>query len=169
MRARKASVSAVEVTSPRAIRLPASAMLSVVRSAVLRLLIGAEQVRRFGGPGPTGGNTLHQGDQSGIALVQVLDVLRRKRQACQRGTRTKFLKRWRLLFCHSILPASHMQSTCRLGGPLRRAAGEREGPIAKQWEGEVVPGTSGMLRLLSRRPTSPSPRWRAGPLPLPPR
>jgi hypothetical protein len=23
-------------------------------------------------------------------------------------------------------------------GPLRREAGEREGPIAKQWEGEVV-------------------------------
>src|SRR4030081_2899353 len=114
MRARKASVSAVEVTSPRAIRLPASAMLSVVRSAVLRLLIGAEHVRRFGGPGPTGGNTLHQGDQPGIALVQVLDVLRRKRQACQRGTRTKFLKRWRLLFCPPILPYLNMQSTCRL-------------------------------------------------------
>src|SRR5229473_4076350 len=113
MRARKASVSAVEVTSPRAIRLPASAMLSVVRSEVLRLLIGAEHVRRFGGPGPTGRDALHQGEQPGIALVQVLDVLRRERQACQRGTCAKFLKRWWLLRRHFVLPAPNMQSTCR--------------------------------------------------------
>src|SRR5260370_22660066 len=104
MRARKASVSAVEVTSPRAIRLPASAMLSVVRSEVLRLLIGAEHVRRLGGPGPTGGNALHQGEQSGIALVQMLDVLRCERQACQRGTRTKFFKVWWVFIGHPILP-----------------------------------------------------------------
>jgi hypothetical protein len=46
--------------------------------------------------------------------------------------------------------------------PLRRAAGERAGPIAKQWEGEVVPrqqrcsGTGKKTHLTS-------PRWRAGP------
>src|SRR5450755_1456915 len=98
MRARKASVSAVEVTSPRAITLPASAMLSAVRSEVLRLLIGAEHVRRLGGPGPTGGNALHQGEQAGIALVQMLDVFWREPQAGQRRTHAKFLKRWWLLF-----------------------------------------------------------------------
>src|SRR5260370_37632866 len=113
MRARKASVSAVEVTSPRAIRLPVSAMLSVVRSAVLRLLIGAEHVRRFGGPGPTGGNALHQVDQSGIALVQVLDGLRREGQAWQGGTRAEILKRWWVLFWHPLLPRPSMQPTDR--------------------------------------------------------
>src|SRR5260370_11971098 len=123
MRARKASVSAVAVTSPRAIRLPASAMLSVVRSEVLRLLIGAEHVRRLGGPGPTGGNALHQGDQSGITLLQVLDVLRRERQARQRGARTKFFKRWWFLLAHPILPASNMQSTCRAAEPTAFAWG----------------------------------------------
>ena len=42
--------------------------------------------------------------------------------------------------------------------PLRRAAGERVGPIAKQWEGEVVSDTTTDRRLAKRRPTSPSPR-----------
>jgi hypothetical protein len=31
--------------------------------------------------------------------------------------------------------------------PLRRVAGERAGPIAKQWEGEVVLRRGGMLPL----------------------
>jgi hypothetical protein len=31
--------------------------------------------------------------------------------------------------------------------PLRRAAGERAGPIAQQWEGEVVLRRGGMLPL----------------------
>jgi hypothetical protein len=31
--------------------------------------------------------------------------------------------------------------------PLRRAAGERAGPIAEQWEGEVVLRRGGMLPL----------------------
>src|SRR5260370_28292838 len=123
MRARKASVSAVAVTSPRAIRLPASAMLSVVRSEVLRLLIGAEHVRRLGGPGPTGGNALHQGDQSGITLVQVLDVLRRERQARQRGARTKFFKRWWFLPRHPIPPRSKAQAPGRDAEPTTLASG----------------------------------------------
>src|SRR5260370_16863818 len=123
MRARKASVSAVEVTSPRAIRLRASAMLSVVRAEVLRLLIGGEHVRRLGGPGPTGGNALQQGEQAGITLVQVLDVLRRGWQAGQRGACTKFFKRWWFLLGHPILPASNMQSTCREAEPTALAWG----------------------------------------------
>src|ERR1700722_9188815 len=169
MRARKASVSAVEVTSPRAIRLPASAMLSVVRSAVLRLLIGAEHVRRFGGPSPTGGNTLHQGGQSGIALVQVLDVLRRERQACQRGTRTKFLKRWWFLFCHPILPRPSMQSTCRpgpeaaycLGLALACSRSKRPPGGVEQWSMEcssvLAPPWSGSV-FSQRLQCLPSPR-----------
>src|SRR6202158_5798062 len=97
MRARNASASAVAVSSPRAIRLPASAMLSVVSSEA-RLLIGAEHVRRFGGPVPMGRDALHQGEQSGIAFVQVFDVLGCERQAGQHGTCAKFLKRWRLFW-----------------------------------------------------------------------
>ena len=42
--------------------------------------------------------------------------------------------------------------------PLRRAAGERVGPIAKQWEGEVVLATYERLLVQAPRPTSPSPR-----------
>ena len=34
--------------------------------------------------------------------------------------------------------ASEIERISCILGPLRRAAGEREGPIAKQWEGEVV-------------------------------
>ena len=34
--------------------------------------------------------------------------------------------------------------TDRLKPPLRRAAGERVGPIAKHWEGEVVGVTKAM-------------------------
>src|SRR5258708_38687879 len=105
MRARKASVSAVEVTSPRAIRLPASAMLSVVRSAVLRLLIGAEHLRRVGGPGPTGGDALPQRDQTGIAPVQGLDVLGRQPPPRQRGTWAEFFKRRRVFFFPPHRPA----------------------------------------------------------------
>ncbi len=46
--------------------------------------------------------------------------------------------------------------------PLRREAGERVGPIAKQWEGEVVPRQQ---RYLGNRQQThlTSPRWRAGP------
>ena len=36
----------------------------------------------------------------------------------------------------------------RLRVPLRRAAGERVGPIAKQWEGEVVLPRDGMFPLV---------------------
>jgi cytochrome c-type biogenesis protein CcmH len=43
--------------------------------------------------------------------------------------------------------------------PLRRVAGERVAPIAKQWEGEVVPDATTDRRLARRRPTSPSPRY----------
>src|SRR5262245_42009261 len=72
MRARKASVSSREVRSPLAIRRPASAMLSVVSSAdvglLMGLLVGAEHVRRLGGPGPMGWDALHQFEQSDIAL-----------------------------------------------------------------------------------------------------
>src|SRR5258708_3747160 len=114
MRARKASVSVDEVRSPRAIRLPASAMLSVVSSDVTRLLIGAEHMRRLGGPGPMAGNALHQGGQPDIALVQMLDVLGRERQAGQCSSRAKFFKRRWFLFCHPILPRPSMQSTCRI-------------------------------------------------------
>src|SRR6195256_6291679 len=39
------------------------------------------------------------------------------------------------------------QSSARLRVPLRRAAGERVGPIAKQWEGEVVLRKGGMFPL----------------------
>ena len=48
--------------------------------------------------------------------------------------------------------------------PLRRVrAGERVGPIAKRWEGEVVLRPDEICRLQASRPTSPSPRIRAGP------
>ena len=40
---------------------------------------------------------------------------------------------------------THLSSPLRV--PLRRAAGERVGPIAKQWEGEVVLLKGGMLPL----------------------
>jgi hypothetical protein len=52
-------------------------------------------------------------------------------------------------------------------GPLRRAAGERKGPIAKQWGGEVVVDKNEMLLVRTSQPTSPS-RAARGPLPLPP-
>ena len=42
--------------------------------------------------------------------------------------------------------------------PLRRAAGERKGPIAQRWEGEVVSDTNAMCGLRGQEPTSPSPR-----------
>ena len=50
-------------------------------------------------------------------------------------------------------------SSPRLKPPLRRAAGERKGPIAKQWEGEVVVLMSETLGMWAPRPTSPSPRY----------
>src|SRR5580700_2157062 len=52
-------------------------------------------------------------------------------------------------------------------GPLRRAAEERKGPIAKQWVGEVVGDKHGLFLLPAPQPTSPS-RASRGPLPLPP-
>ena len=52
--------------------------------------------------------------------------------------------------------------------PLRRVAGERVGPIAKQWEGEVVLHEAKCQRLQTPLPTSPSPRRRGSP-PSPPR
>src|SRR5215208_324631 len=94
MRARKASVSAAEVISPRVISWPAWAMLSVVSSAGAGLLIGAEHMRRLGGPGPMAGDALHQLQQSDIALVQMLDVFGRERQAAVRRARAKLLDGW---------------------------------------------------------------------------
>jgi hypothetical protein len=43
--------------------------------------------------------------------------------------------------------------------PLRREAGEREGPIAQQWEGEVVESLDAIFPLQAPWPTSPSPRF----------
>jgi len=39
------------------------------------------------------------------------------------------------------------------------SAGERKGPIAKQWVGEVVSSKNVISRLRAPRPTSPSPRY----------
>jgi hypothetical protein len=50
--------------------------------------------------------------------------------------------------------------------PLRRAAGEREGPIAKQWEGEVVFRPDAILRCEAETHLT-LPTLRVGPLPLP--
>src|SRR5438094_8471333 len=110
MRARKASVSAVAVSSRRAISRPASAMLSVVRSLTTGLFVGAEDMRRLGGPGPTAGDAVHQFDQSDIALVQLFDVLGRKWQARQGSTGAELLERRRF---HRSSPEMSMQSTCR--------------------------------------------------------
>jgi hypothetical protein len=49
-------------------------------------------------------------------------------------------------------------SALRLKRPLRRAAGERKGPIAKQWEGEVVFIAGEIFPGIGTAPTSPSPR-----------
>ena len=46
--------------------------------------------------------------------------------------------------------------------------GERKGPIAEQWVGEVVADKHGMFLARAPQPTSPS-RASRGPLPLPPR
>jgi hypothetical protein len=46
--------------------------------------------------------------------------------------------------------------------PLRREAGERVGPIAKQWEGEVVPRQQRCLRTGEETHLT-FPRCRAGP------
>src|ERR1700744_4361243 len=105
MRLRKASVSALEVISPRAIRRPASAMPSVVRSVMWRpLFVGAEDERRFGGPSEAAWNALHQLEQADIALVEMLDVLGRERDPGERGARPEFLKCWRLRRRHTTLP-----------------------------------------------------------------
>ena len=98
MRARKASVSAVEVSSPRAIRRPGFGNAE-------RREVG--HGRRYSSARKTCGGSAAQAqwlgmrsikcDQSDIALVQMLDVLRRQRQAGQRGARAKFLERWRRL------------------------------------------------------------------------
>src|SRR5580704_4753228 len=45
--------------------------------------------------------------------------------------------------------------------------GERKGPIAKQWVGEVVANKHGIFLVRASEPTSPS-RASRGPLPLPP-
>jgi hypothetical protein len=39
------------------------------------------------------------------------------------------------------------------------SAGERKGPIAKQWVGEVVADKHAMLLVQSPQPTTPSPRY----------
>jgi hypothetical protein len=49
-------------------------------------------------------------------------------------------------------------SSPRLKPPLRRAAGERKGPIAKQREGEVVSLGNKVFPGGGAAPTSPSPR-----------
>src|SRR4029450_552382 len=86
-------------------------MLSVVSSAGAGLLIGAEHGRGLGGPGPMAGDALHQLQQSDIALVQVLDVLGRERQAGQGRARAKFLDRWwGLAFRHV---ASFQSKSCK--------------------------------------------------------
>jgi hypothetical protein len=51
-----------------------------------------------------------------------------------------------------MLPSSSSRA------PLRREAGEREGPIAKQWEGEVVLLACEIFPGVGTAPTSPSPR-----------
>jgi hypothetical protein len=43
--------------------------------------------------------------------------------------------------------------------PLRRAAGERKGPVAKQRVGEVVLLSAEIFAGASDAPTSPSPRY----------
>src|SRR5215831_573792 len=104
MRARKASVSAVEVSAPRAIKAPASAMLSKVRS-LMALLVSAEDMGRLGGPGPMAGNSFHHLQQCDIALVQMLDVFGRQRQAGQGRSRAEFFEcRWLFRQIHLILP-----------------------------------------------------------------
>src|SRR5690348_3785358 len=55
--------------------------------------------------------------------------------------------------------------TDRLDEPLSARSGEREGPIAKRWEGEVFPH-SASLSVFAAHLTFP--RLRRGPLPLPP-
>jgi hypothetical protein len=52
--------------------------------------------------------------------------------------------------------------------PHRRAAGEGVGPIAKQWEGEVVLRLNEIQWLQISQPAQPSPRKRGYP-PSPPR
>src|SRR5215218_1446376 len=86
-------------------------MLSVVSSAGAGLLIGAEHVRRLGGPGPMAGDALHQMQQSDIALVQVLDVLGRERQAADRRARAKLLDGWGCLAFRHV--ASFQSKSCK--------------------------------------------------------
>ena len=57
-----------------------------------------------------------------------------------------------------VIPGTSMGSLfahVALQGPLRRAAGERKGPIAKQWVGEVVDDKEGIFRLQRRSPPHP--------------
>jgi hypothetical protein len=51
-----------------------------------------------------------------------------------------------------------MTKPSRSRAPLRRVAGEREGPIAKQWEGELVFPAGEIFPGVGAAPTSPSPR-----------
>jgi len=50
-------------------------------------------------------------------------------------------------------------SSSSLKVPLRREAGERAGPIAKQWEGEVALLPDEFFPGGGAAPTSPSPRY----------
>src|SRR5271169_2316290 len=105
MRSRKASVSIDDVILPWAIMRPASAMLSVVRSSMAGLLVGTENMGRLGRPCEANRDAIHQLEQAEIALVQVLDVLGRQRQAGQRGASLEFLECRRCLRRrHEILP-----------------------------------------------------------------
>ena len=52
-------------------------------------------------------------------------------------------------------------------GPLRREAGERKGPIAKQWGGQVVSNEGKWFQRVNAAHLA-LPALRAGPLPLPP-
>src|SRR6478672_10532219 len=115
MRLRKDPVRASAVISPRASRRPASAMPSRVRSVMAGLFVGAEDLRRLGGPGPMGGDALHQLEQADIALVQMLDVLGGERKSGQLGADAELLERWCLRRRHCSLPMpKHMQATCRV-------------------------------------------------------
>src|SRR5215475_181786 len=89
-------------------------MLRKVRS-LMALLVGAEDMRRLGGPGPMAGNSFHHLQQCEVALVQMLDVLGRQRQAREGRPCAEFVEcRWLFRRIHPILPFASMQSTCRV-------------------------------------------------------
>ena len=88
------------------------------------LFVGAEDMRRLGGPGPMAGDAVHQIDQSDIALVQVLDVLRRS--AAARSARRARETPPELAACSTNSSRSSrcqgMQSTCRIRSSAGNAA-----------------------------------------------